>query len=34
VLFNPDGSVSPSAGQISSTSTSAREVQFGLKFAF
>jgi hypothetical protein len=34
VLFNPDGGGSQSAGQISSTSTSAREIQFGLKLSY
>jgi hypothetical protein len=33
-LFNPDGSVSQSAGQITSTSTTSREIQFGLKLGF
>jgi hypothetical protein len=33
-IFNPDGSIPASAGQITSTSTSAREIQFGLKLGF
>jgi Carboxypeptidase regulatory-like domain/TonB dependent receptor/TonB-dependent Receptor Plug Domain len=33
-LFNPDGTRIPSATQITRTATTARQVQFGLKFVF
>jgi len=33
-LFNPDGTRIPAATQITRTSTTARQVQFGLKFVF
>jgi len=33
-LFNPDGTRIPSATQITHTSTTARQVQLGLKFVF
>lgn len=33
-LFNPDGSILPTAGQITSTTTNSRQIQFGLKLLF
>jgi len=31
-IFNSDGTANTSAGQLTSTVTDAREIQFGLKF--
>lgn len=33
-LFNSDGSIIPTAGQITSTTTNSRQIQFGLKLLF